>query len=224
MPTARPRSITVGVDPGGRYTGIVRVAGPNTSTPTLLGAQVVTRPGEPGDRDLLDDLDLPEWCHLVVAEVGAQLDSAAIDLAPDTWADPPHLNPSQLALFRRTRTDAVDAYLAEGTLRLAVEGVVTPNPHIRVTNPGPAIATAAVLGAIVTRWPWCTVVAVGQNGSGPPDAYPAAIAKGTRGLGGPTAHARSAFDVALRERATASFHQARPLGWTAAGSRATPTE
>lgn len=94
---------------------------------------------------------------------------------------------------------------------VAVEGVRAPNPHVRrrdgnsVTNPTGIIDTAAVYGALVVALSAFTV-APGGNGSRIAAAYPEGIAKGAR-LGGPSEHARSAYDVALTARQRARYPQ-----------------
>lgn len=85
---------------------------------------------------------------------------------------------------------------------LAVEGVRAPTGHARgrpghIINPKGILETAAVFGAIVGHWPDVVVVEPAGNGSAIPAAYPAGIRSGVR-LGGPSEHARSAYDVAAK--------------------------
>lgn len=87
---------------------------------------------------------------------------------------------------------------------VAVEGVKAPNPHARrrdgnsLTNPTGIIDTAAVYGALVAMFDAMTVPP-GGNGSNTDSAYPDTLRKGAR-LGGPSDHARSAYDVARQAR------------------------
>lgn len=146
--------IVVGVDPGGRYTGLVV-----REHERLLHAEVITRHA---DHDIADHDTILHWIELVTDRIGAALQPGFV---------------------------------------LAVEGVRKPNPHVRrgdgnsLTNPDGIIATAAVLGGILILWPAAVIAAPGGNGLGHLSGYPEGIRSGTR-LGGPTAHARSAWDVA----------------------------
>lgn len=78
---------------------------------------------------------------------------------------------------------------------IALEGVVEPEPHMGLINVAGIIGTGIVFGAVLARWPRAVIVPPGGNGSLPDHAYPQEIRKLSR-LGGPTKHARSAYDVA----------------------------
>lgn len=117
--------------------------------------------------------------------------------------------------YLRQLTDCLE-HLVEvyGVHLVAIEGVVRPNPHVNrrngrsVTDPGPIIATAIVLGhvhATATALGRDVVwVPPGRNGSLQLAAYPAQLvsdrerAKGLNRVGdsGILRHARSAYDVA----------------------------
>lgn len=134
----------VGVDPGGRYTGVV------TRTPDgVIAARVLTR---------TTGIDFPDgtYIHEVLDEISKQMEHA----------------------------DAI-----------SLEGVVAPSPHVRITNPTGIIGTGIVFGAVIARWPHAIIVPPEGNGSLPDVAYPGQIRRNVR-LGGPSTHARSAFDVA----------------------------
>lgn len=140
------------------------------------------------------------YCGIVLLVAGDLLEHAeVIDRRKLTAA--PHELPDWL--------DATLARLTDLAVELrpdviAVEGVRAPNPHVRrrdgnaLTNPTGIIDTAAVYGAIVGTFGALTI-APGGNGSLIADAYPASIRSGAR-LGGPSEHARSAFDVARTAR------------------------
>jgi len=103
---------------------------------------------------------------------------------------------------------------------IAVEGVVRPNPHVNrkngnaVIDPGPAIGTGMVLGAILALYPRAVIVPPGGNGAGMLATYPHALitpGEMRRGLNRPAGdtaavrHCRSAWDVAGQ----APIHYAR---------------
>lgn len=134
----------VGVDPGGRYTGVVSKVGDD-----VRAACVLTR--TTGDK-------LPDQRYLteVIDEVSAQNEHADV---------------------------------------IAVESLNEPTGQLRIINVMGLLGTAMVLGAVMARWPRAIVVPPGDNGKLPDVAYPEAIRRYRR-LGGPTDHARSAYDVA----------------------------
>lgn len=141
--------IVVGVDPGGKYSGIVTRDGDVCST-----ACVITRtaPGPFPDQF---------YIHEVLDEISERIHGADV---------------------------------------LALEGLVEPKGH----NPrgdktymsiAGLIGTGMIFGAVIARWPAAIIVPPGGNGSLPDVAYPVAIRRYGR-IGGPTVHARSAWDVA----------------------------
>lgn len=138
--------------------------------PELLAAQVL-------DRDPLDRVELPGGPASLQRWLDHVLDAVA-DLSGSLG-------------------------LAIGDVVTACEFVTPPHPHggrrdakARIITPGPLMETAAVMGAMLGRWPGTVLVPPAQHGSGPDGAYPAGIRRRTRGLGGPTDHARAAWDVA----------------------------
>ena len=95
--------------------------------------------------------------------------------------------------------EAVDGYLADSnTTLVAVEGIVHPNPHVRMTNVDGLLDASKVFGAVVGRWPDAAIVDPAGNGSGPLASYPAELVgeRETTGSGGWRRHLRSAWDVA----------------------------
>lgn len=84
---------------------------------------------------------------------------------------------------------------------IAVEGLVVPKgrdpggneTHMNVAG---LIGVGMVFGAVLARWPRAVVVPPGGHGSLPEVAYPLVIRKRAKNLGGPSSHARSAYDVA----------------------------
>lgn len=146
----RSTLIVTGVDPGGRFTGIV-----TTSGNAVLSACVIRR--TTGDK-FPDSIYLNE----VLAEIHAH---------------------------------------EEEFEALALEGIVEPrgrNPdgEQMIMSAAGLIGTGMVYGAVLALWPDAVVVEPGGNGSLPDAAYPLEIQRGKR-LGGPSDHARSAYDVAL---------------------------
>jgi hypothetical protein len=144
----------VGVDPGGRYVGIVVLNGLGA----LISARVMDRHQWVPDRN-----DLARWGRVVV--------------------------------------EMIDK-LCEGECLVAVEGVKAPsffagqaNGKARVTNPTGIIETASVFGAVTGVFADAVVVPPAKNGAALDRANPDEIRKGVR-LGGPSDHARSAYDVA----------------------------
>lgn len=141
--------IVVGVDPGGRNTGVVVRDGQHCSH-----GVVVTRRG---DGVFPDAEYLTQVCEAV---------AEAITIAG---------------------MEAV----------VAIEGVVNPNPHMGLSNPGGIIAAAMVLGAVLTRWPEAVVVRPGGHGSGAIELYPPTLVGARERNGaGKMRHARSAWDIA----------------------------
>jgi len=120
------------------------------------------------------------------------------------WVDACHRGPSMTdaAWFGYLR-QVLDAAVAEarslagGAGLVAVEDVVAPNPHVRVTNVGALLATAKVVGMVLTLHPSAVLVRPGGHGSAPLSSYPPNLVGGRERAGaGRLKHARSAYDVA----------------------------
>lgn len=204
--------ITIGVDPGSRYTGIAAIVANRTDHAgrrPLLDAEVLTHPPGP----LLDAVRIAQACAEVLEAVDRHLVAGLIAARPDPF-DHPNVSPGTLA-------DGAAAHLEAGTLLLAVEGLAAPKGFSRgrrePIDPQGIIGAGVVLGAVLGRWPAAVIIDPGGNGSSAGDAYPEQLRKGAR-LGGPSDHARSAYDVALRGRPTAAIRAAEAAKLT----RATP--
>jgi hypothetical protein len=158
----------VGVDPGGRDTGIVlRLGG------ECFGAFVVTRTGEPGTD--LADWEAGDWAHYL----GEILGTVALLVARAAKLPRAGANPARVAVEGLTNPGG------------RAHGQVAP------IRPIDLAATGLVLGAVVTAHPTATVVAPGGHGSGPTIAYPAELVGSRERAGrGRMRHARSAWDVA----------------------------
>lgn len=141
--------IVMGVDPGGRHTGIV-----TKEHDKILSACVLTR--TTGDK-------FPD-AHYITEVL-----------------------------------DEITTHIEIVTF-IALEGIVEPrgrNPagDEVIMSPAGLIGTGIIYGAVLARWPHAVIVPPGGNGSLPDHAYPPEIRRRER-LGGPTQHARSAYDVA----------------------------
>jgi hypothetical protein len=89
------------------------------------------------------------------------------------------------------------ASLQQGKGLLAVEDVVAPNPHVRVTNVAALLATAKVVGMVLAVHPTAILVRPGGHGSAPLASYPPNLVGDRERAGsGRLKHARSAYDVA----------------------------
>ena len=147
--------VAIGVDPGGRYTGIVI-----RSRDEVIDAVVVDR----RKVEAIDPADVLAWARYVTVTV---------------------------ADHREVAPYAV----------LGVEMVQPPNPHVRrrdgnsLTNVAGILDTAVVVGALALAFVDLVPVDPGGNGAQAPNLYPSKIGPGAR-LGGPSDHARAAFDVA----------------------------
>jgi hypothetical protein len=155
----------VGVDPGGRYTGIVTRSGDGVSACCVM------------TRTTGDDLPDKEYIDEVLREIASQLEQADC---------------------------------------LAVEGLVVPHGRrpdgeSTIMTVAGIMGTAMIFGAVVARWPHVIVVSPGANGALPEFAYPERIRKRTR-LGGPSTHARSAYDVAKSAAVVYRAAQQNPGG------------
>jgi hypothetical protein len=210
--TTAPKPITIGIDPGGRYTGIAAVAADLDAHQRriLLGAKVLTSPAG----ELLDPVRLPRACAEVLAAIDEALETFAAHYAgvavevqheARTYApDAPDLEPAATAIRSATPAELVEL----GHLVIAVEGLAAPKGFAggqrAAIDPQGLVSAGVILGAILGRWPRAVVVDPGGNGSNPTITYPEQLRKGAR-LGGPSDHARSAYDVAVRARATAAM-------------------
>lgn len=136
--------IGLGVDPGGRYTGVV-----TKDRDRVLSACVLTRTtgGKFPDAHYINEVLDEITNHIEIVEF------------------------------------------------IALEGVVEPEPHMGIISVAGLVGTGVVFGAVLARWPNAVIVPPGGNGSLPDAAYPPEIRRRVR-LGGPTDHARSAYDVA----------------------------
>lgn len=163
----------MGIDPGGRFCGLVvrivtRVGRDNSE---LAAARVLDR------RRFPDAAAWPGWCDVVSLAVLDLLNAHA----------PPEGRASALAT---------------GSLVVGLENVRPPNPHQRrrdgnsLTNVAGIIDTALLVGHLRSSWPELHLVEPGGNGSLPEYAYPPALRPRGERLGGPSEHARSAWDVA----------------------------
>jgi hypothetical protein len=80
---------------------------------------------------------------------------------------------------------------------VACEGLVKPNPHVGMTDPSGAMATAMVIGALVMGDWQLVIVPPEGNGSLPFGAYPVELRPKAGGKGSDLKrHLRSAWDVA----------------------------
>lgn len=147
--------VIVGVDPGGRQTGIVVRYGSS-----CLAADLLTREGP-------EMFPKSDYLAEVVDAIGGLLLYAS-QAAPDA-----------------------------GWPRVAVEGVVHPNGHVRMINAAGLLGTATVLGAVLAHYPAALVVPPSSHGAGPRTAYPAALWPPSEKRGaGRCRHLRSAWDIA----------------------------
>jgi hypothetical protein len=93
--------------------------------------------------------------------------------------------------------DVITGYAEQFGADVAIEGIVHPNPHVRIVNVAGLLDTACVYGAVLGHWPAATIVDPGGNGSAPLSCYPFDLrgAGEQRGTGW-RRHLRSAWDVA----------------------------
>lgn len=136
------------------------------------------------------------------------------------------VGPAYLTDVMAAMTEAMQCVHATGHMaNVAVEGVVPPNPHIktakgerRITNPGPVMGTAMVLGAILARFPAAVVVPPGDHGHGMLGSYPeplvtaAEARRGLRRQAGDSSdirHCRAAWDCAGQGPIHAALRSAR---------------
>lgn len=156
----------VGVDPGGRYVGVVTCRGKDVTAGAVLTR---TTGGELPDAEFVLE---------VLTEIEAQVERAGADTIALEWLTMP-----------RGRD---------------------PEGNKTIMNIAGIVGTGIIIGAVLARWPHAVIIKAGDNGGLPDFAYPEAIRKRVR-LGGPTDHARSAYDVA---QAGTLFMRARRQGGT----------
>lgn len=173
-----PDRIIIGVDPGGRDTGIAVIDGRRQ----LVAASVITRHPD----NTIDDHvhGLAAWVDQVLAAINAQV-AAILDAAAG---------------------DIVTGWLPADTF-VAVETFRRPSPHKNRANGNALInvdgllATAAIVGAVEARYNTTArllLVPPANNGSNVAAAYPAPIRQKPGAAGQDrNRHARSAYDVAL---------------------------
>jgi hypothetical protein len=122
------------------------------------------------------------------------------------WSDTVHRDQGEAVdTYARRVRRAVDAAVERAGListaprAVAVEDVVEPSPHVRLTNVRGLLDTAVVLGAVLTHDLAPVVLVLPyHHGGGPLIAYPEAL-RPTRGRGlGKDAlrHVRSGWDIA----------------------------
>ncbi len=150
-------SIVLGIDPGGRTTGIV----------------VVSRVDRPLDHRLVERQDgerVAEYAYGVASIVKVMVEAHAVEL-------------------------------------VAVEGLVTVNPHVRdrPISPTGLLQAAVVYGAVTAMLTHAmtptVIVRPGSHGSNPLTSYPPDLVGARERKGtGKLRHVRSAFDVALAGR------------------------
>lgn len=175
-----PHRITIGIDPGGRWAGLAAVRGR-----TFLAGAVVTRHRDNRTDD--HEAGLEEWRAQVAQGIAAFTAGVLLADGQPVGAD--------------LEAAMLEGYLPAG-VTLAAESVRKPNPHRRrddgnsLTNVDGILATAAIVGALLERWP-ITLVSPGGHGSHPADAYPEAIRPVSAARKDQLRHTRSAFDVAV---------------------------
>ena len=191
----------VGVDPGGRSTGIVVRLGRGVVGDELVSDLSVRRPKASPIEDLGAGLD--EWRTDVIDAIERALGRAA-----RAAADVEGRAARAAADVEGRPGGRVASELRAGRVVLGVEGIEPPSPHVRrrdgnsLIAPAGLLATAFVLGAICDRWSGLVVVVPpGGNGSRADGTYPESIRpRPSLTRKGPPAdqarHARSAWDVA----------------------------
>lgn len=188
-------SAWIGVDPGGKYTGIVAVA-----DGTLVHHVTVSR---------LSSLD---GDGLVNADYAADVRAGLIRTY---WELKDHLGDRHLPPRDWSEVHG---------LHIAIEDLVAPNPHVGMSNPSGVIGAGVIAGAVLL-WSWevagltghVLIRPAGHGSAGTPHAYPQALhdPRGRCKQGkhprdycdgacvapnGTQRHTRSAFDVYLAAR------------------------
>lgn len=167
--TNEPR--IVGVDPGGRSTGVVALRF-HQGKPYLLYQALVTRDDPTAAQRLNGETTLTrhirESLHTVRIATG---DERLLD------SFQPRIDPNVL---------------------ICAEDLTDPNPHLGMTAVRGLIDTAQVLGAIRAAYPNSVVVRPGRHGSHPLSAYPDQLVGPNEKKGaGKYRHLRSAYDIGV---------------------------
>jgi hypothetical protein len=182
--------IAVGVDPGPSFTAIVARAGEQLLTARVFDRDRLLPPlvnGDPLARRKV-------WAGTVLCALQETLSDVAGDCA----------------------LPSAQAAIDEGVIVLGVEDVVAPNRYAGraagardgIANVGPILETAVLLGVLLCAYQNLTFVRPRRNGQGPATAYPEGIRpRPRRPLGGPSEHARSAWDVAGTAAQIARLHR-----------------
>lgn len=138
--------IVLGVDPGGKTTGLCLCDGTGVVTAGLI------------DRS---DLLFDDYLRTIIDTI------TGMEAVQDVW------------------------------LRIAVEDVLPPNPHMGMSNVKGILDTAQVIGAIRVRFA-VALIRPGGHGSRPIQTYPPRLVGPREGKagGGKLRHVRSAYDIA----------------------------
>lgn len=170
--------IAVGVDPGASFTGVVVRCRDEILHAVVLDREKLLSAAE--NRHAVSRRKA--WTALVESTVAEALRRTAFD---------------------HTLYSDVASALEANAVVLGIEDVFRPHPRgglvdgrARVIDPQPIIDTAVVLGRLIGAWPLAHLVRPERHGKGLSAAYPESIRPGRRNLGGPSEHARSAWDIA----------------------------
>lgn len=185
----RPR-VVVGVDPGGRHTGIAVIDTTAEPTRPVRGIDDVWRTPIPA---------------LLSSTTVARPD---VEGEPLTYVPAAYLHDVNAAILEAVRApESVRGWAGDVDL-IAVERVETPKGFAggkrHTIDPAGLIAASIVLGAVLGRSWGIPVVAVRAGGNGhalPLDRYPAPLATAGKGHDR-RRHERSAYDVAVRAAST----------------------
>lgn len=159
-----------------------------------------------------------KWTGLVLVDTGKDGDDSIVGdpVVVSRKRAKPVLDVGYLREVGAAINDLIDGYpyLIDG---IAVEAVTPPNPHVGMTNPGPAMGAAAAaayaIASATSRNVPVVIIDAAGHGSHDLRTYPKTLvgARETTGRGkGRLHHARSAYDVArtaplaLRIRKTAN--------------------
>lgn len=171
----------LGIDPGGRDTGVIALDRARGQAPRLISHETVTRTV---DEDTVDQTRGVQVGPRYLAEVLDAVDRAIGTATAVTGGAP------------RVAVETV----------VPPNPHVTRRDGNSLTNPKDAIAAAIVLGAVLTRWPDAVRVPPSRNGRALLATYPPELvtrAERRLGLNRPAqhrakaCHTRSAWDVAL---------------------------
>lgn len=168
----------LGIDPGGSATGLCLRNGEGE----LLAHSVLTR---------RRNSPITDHIRLILEAVDDLVEPDTAYVYRMSQAEPV----ARLPLIGRPNTEDPD--VNRGTLVIAAEDIVDPNPHLGITALRGLLDTALVLGGILGRWPDTVLVRPGRHGSQPLPAYPPQLAGPRESIGtGILRHARSAYDIA----------------------------